>query len=65
MRERFQIAVIRACRLACLSRTAWYERSVAKDQPALQLRIRDIAHRRPRFHYQRIHIMLRREDSLW
>lgn len=49
MRERFQIAVIRSCRLAGVSRAAWYERSV---QSALRLRIRDIAHRRPRFGYQ-------------
>jgi putative transposase len=61
MRERFQIAVIRSCRLTGLSRAAWYKRSVAKDQSALRLRIRDIAHRRSRFGYQRIHVMLRRE----
>lgn len=64
MRERFQIAVIRACRLASLSRAAWYKRSVAKDQSALRMRIRDIAHQRPRFGYQRIHVMLRREGWL-
>jgi putative transposase len=34
---------------------------VAKDQSALRMRIRDIAHQRPRFGYQRIHVMLRRE----
>jgi hypothetical protein len=61
MRAQFQIAVIRSCRLAGLSRAAWYKRSVAKDQSALRLRIRDIAHRRPRFGYERIHVMLRRE----
>ena len=54
MRERFQIAVIRACRLAGISRGAWYKRSVAKDQSALRMRIRDIAHRRPRIDYQSI-----------
>jgi putative transposase len=61
MRERFHIAVVRSCRLAGLSRTGWYKDSVAKDQSALRLRIRGIAHRRPRFGYQRIHVMLRRE----
>jgi len=61
MRAQFQIAVMRSCRLAGLSRAAWYKRSVAKDQSALRLRIRDIAHRRPRFGYERIHVMLRRE----
>ena len=61
MRGRFQLAVVRACRLAGFSRAGWYKRSVAKDQSALRLRIRDIAHQRPRFGYQRIHVMLRRE----
>src|SRR4029453_8984187 len=61
MRERFHIAVVRACRLAGLSKAGWYKDSVAKDQSALRLRIRDIAHQRPRFGYQRIHVMLRRE----
>jgi hypothetical protein len=49
MRERFQIAMIRSCRLAGLSRAAWYKRTVAKDQSALLLRIRDIADRRQCF----------------
>jgi putative transposase len=61
MREQYQLAVVRSCRLAGLSRAAWYKRSVAKDQSALRLRIRDIAYQRPRFGYQRIHVMLRRE----
>jgi putative transposase len=56
--------VARSCRLAELSRAAWYKRSVAKDQSALRMRIRDIAHQRPRFGYQRIHVMLRREGWL-
>jgi len=38
---------------------------VAKDQSALRLRIRDIAHQRPRFGYQRIHVMLRRVRRLY
>ena len=54
----------RSCRLAELSRAAWYKRSVAKDQSALRMRIRDIAHQRPRFGYQHIHVMLRREGWL-
>ena len=61
MRLQFHLAVDRPCRLAGLSRAAWYKRSVAKDQSMLSMRIRDIAHARPRFGYQRIHVMLRRE----
>lgn len=63
MRAKFHLAVIRSCRLAGLSRAAWYKRSVAQDQSTLTLtlRIRDLAQARPRFGYQRIHVMLRRE----
>jgi putative transposase len=57
----FEIAVRRACGLAQLSRTAWYRRSHAKDQSALRLRIRELAHARPRFGYLRIWVLLRRE----
>ena len=57
----FEIAVRRACGLAQLSRTAWYRRSHAKDQAARRLRIRELAHARPRFGYLRIWVLLRRE----
>jgi putative transposase len=52
---------VRACHLAQFSRAAWYRRSRAKDQGPLRLRIREIAHARPRFGYARIWVMLRRE----
>lgn len=55
------MATVRACRLARFSRAGFYRKSKAKDQSALRLRIREIAHARPRFGYQRIHVMLRRE----
>jgi putative transposase len=61
MLETFQIAVCRACRLAGYSRAAWYKPRRTKDQSALRLRIRELAMARPRFGYQRIHILLRRE----
>jgi len=47
----FQVSGLRACRLAQLSRAAWYRRSRATDQSALRIRIRDLAHARPRFGY--------------
>jgi putative transposase len=47
--------------LARFSRAGFYRKSRARDQSALRLRIREIAHARPRFGYQRIHVMLRRE----
>ncbi len=51
----------RSCRLALLRRATFYYRSQAKDQTALRMRIRELAHSRPRFGYERIHILLRRE----
>jgi len=53
-----------ACRLAQFGRASWYRRSRAKDQSALRMRIRDLAHARPRFGYQRIWVLLRREGWL-
>ena len=59
IKERFQVATVRACRIARFSRAGYYRKSWAKDQSALRLRIREIAHARPGFGYQRIHVMLR------
>ena len=55
---------MRACRLAQFSRAAWYRKSRAKDQTALRLRIRELAHARPRFGCLRIWVLLRREGWL-
>ena len=47
--------------MAQFSRAGWYKRRTAKDQSALWLRIREFAHARPRFGYNRIWVLLRRE----
>ena len=47
-----------------LRRSTWYRRSQARDQTPLRMRIRELARRRPRFGYLRIHVMLRREGWL-
>jgi putative transposase len=52
---------VRACRLAGLSRTGWYRRPQRDPPDALRARIRAIAEARPRFGFQRIHVLLRRE----
>jgi putative transposase len=44
-----------------MSRAGWYKKSKAKDQTVLRMRILEIAMNRPRFGYELIHIMLRRE----
>jgi putative transposase len=46
--------VQRACHLAQFSRAAWYRRSRRDDQMPLRLRIRELAHARPRFGFLRI-----------
>lgn len=58
------MSVKRACRLACFSRAGWYKKSTAEDQSALRMRIRELAHARPRFGYNRIWVLLRREGWL-
>ena len=58
------MSVIRACRLAQLSRTGWYRRPRRDDQQVLRTRIRELAYARPRFGFQRIHVLLRREGWL-
>ena len=55
------MSCVRACRLGGISRAGWYRKSTAKDQSALRMRIREIAESRPRFGFQRIHAVLRRE----
>ena len=50
-----------ACRLAGLSRTAWYRPQRAGEQRARRARIREIACTRPRVGANRICVLLRRE----
>lgn len=62
--EVYGISVRRACELGGLSRASWYRKSVKSQQLPLRRRIREIAESRPRFGYQRIHVLLRREGWL-
>jgi putative transposase len=55
------VSVRKAIELGRFSHGGWYAKSQARDQSALRLRIHESAHARPRFGYQRIHVMLRRE----
>ncbi len=61
IRERYAVSVRKAIELGQPSLGGWYAKSQARDQSALRLCLRKIAHARPRFGYQRIHVMLRRE----
>lgn len=57
----FRVSERRACRLAGVARSSYRYRSVADDQTALRLRLRDLAATRVRYGYRRLHILLRRE----
>jgi putative transposase len=50
--------------LAQFGHASWYRRSQAKNQSALRLRVRDLAHARLRLGYMRIWVLLRREGWL-
>jgi putative transposase len=61
VRVGFQISERRACRLVGVARSSYRYRSVATDQSALRIRLRDLATTRVRYGYRRLHILLRRE----
>ena len=60
-RAGLRVSERRACRLAGVARSSYRYRSVAADQTALRLRLRDLAATRVRYGYRRLHILLRRE----
>lgn len=47
--------------MSSLRNATWYYRSQARDNSVLRQRIRELAAARPRFGYERLHILLRRE----
>lgn len=51
----------RSCRLIGLRVATWYYRSQARDVSVLRQRLRELATARPRFGYERLHILLTRE----
>jgi putative transposase len=57
----FRVSERRACRLAGVARSSYRYRSVAADQAALRLRLRDLAATQVRYGYRHLHILLRRE----
>ncbi len=57
----FRVSERRACRVAGLPRSSCRYRSVAQDQTALRVRLRDLAAVRVRYGYRRLHVLLQRE----
>ena len=51
----------RACRLVRLSRSRWQHRPRRSQHEPLRARLRELALLRPRWGYQRLHVLLRRE----
>jgi putative transposase len=47
--------------LCCLRNATWYYRTQARDSSVLRQRLRELATARPRFGYERLHILLTRE----
>lgn len=59
--EAFPTSERRACRLMRLARSRWQHVSRRAPQEALRARLRELATLRPRWGYQRLHILLQRE----
>ena len=61
MIKRFGANFRQACAVLHLSRSEYYYRSVAPDQPLLSMRIKEITEAHVRYGYRRVHALLRRE----
>ena len=57
----YAVSKQRACNMLKFQRSSCYYRSVANEQAALRIRIRDLAHARVSYGYRRIHLLLERE----
>lgn len=62
LRAAFRVSARRACRLVRLSRSRWHyqPQRPLRDLP-VRARLRELAAERPRFGYQRLYLLLRRE----
>ena len=61
LRVGFKVSERRACQAIGIQRSSHRYRSTAKDQTALQMRIRDLAATRVRYGYRLLHVLLERE----
>jgi putative transposase len=57
----FQVSERRACHIIPMHRSTHRYRSIAQDQTALRMRLRDLAAARVRYGYRRLHVLLQRE----
>ncbi len=61
LQRRYSVSERRSCEVTGTHRSTCRYESVRPSQAALRQKIRDLAHSRIRYGYQRIHILLRRE----
>lgn len=61
LRVGFQVSERRACQAIGINRSSYRYTSTAKDQTALQMRLRDLAAARVRYGYRWLHVLLQRE----
>ena len=59
-----RVSARRVCRVVGLSRSRWHYRSRRGDDAELRERLRQLAAERPRWGYQQLHILLRREGRV-
>ena len=59
-----EVSARRLCRLIGLSRSRWHYRTRRGDDADLRVRLRQLAAERPRWGYQQLHVLLRREGRL-
>ncbi len=61
MRVGFQVSERRACQVIPVHRSTQRYRSIARDQTALRVRLRDLAAAQVRYGYRRLHVWRPRE----
>lgn len=59
--DRYPVSQRRACRLLSLHRSTCRYRSCRRPDTAERMRLRELAHARPRYGYRRLHWLMRRE----
>ncbi len=59
--EDYPVTRRRACRLVLLVRSTYYYQSRKEDDRAVRMRLKELAYARPRYGYERLTILLRRE----